>query len=59
MRTLRNIGEISSFDIIVCLQKDRPQTRLSNRIVFQVKFIKPMERVGVRLKLSSDTEAGV
>lgn len=42
-RTLGNLGEVSTLDLVVSLHKDLAKTRLSNRVILQIKLVKPVE----------------
>jgi len=43
--TLRQVSQITSLDVIVCFKEYLTKSGLSDRIVFQVKFVKPVERI--------------
>ena len=45
LRTLGDLGEITTFDVIVALEEDLPQSRLSERVVLEIEFVEAMERV--------------
>lgn len=38
-------------NIIIRLEEDFPQSRLSNRIILQIEFIEPVERILVRMHI--------
>lgn len=42
---LGDLGEITTFDVIVALEEDLPQSRLSERVVLEIEFVEAMERV--------------
>lgn len=50
---LGNFCQVSAVNEIVRLQENRPQTRLSNWVVFQVELVESMERICVRLWMSA------
>ena len=43
--TLSKFGKVASINAIIDLQKDLPKPRFSDRVVLEVEFIKPVERV--------------
>ena len=38
-------------NVVVCFEEDCTQTRLSDRVVFEVEFVETMERVGVSVHI--------
>lgn len=51
-----DFGQISSLDIIIRLEEDFSETRLANRVVFEIEFVKPVE--GVRVCLAKLAKGG-
>lgn len=47
--TKGQLGQIPPLYEVIRLQKDLPQPRLANRVIFQVKLVEALERVLVRV----------
>lgn len=52
-RTLGNLGQVSSINIVIRLEENLSQARLSDGIVLQIELIEPMERVLVGVHVES------
>ena len=51
LHTLRQLGQISSLNIIICLEKNFPQTRFPDGVIFKIELVEPMERVLVGMHI--------
>lgn len=49
--TLSQFCQIPTADMVVRLQKDFPQTRLSDRVVFEVEFVEAVEGILVGMHI--------
>ena len=51
--TLSQFCQIPAANMVVCFQEDFPQTRLSDRVVFEVELVKPVEGILVGMHIQS------
>ena len=51
MLTLSQFCQIPAANMVVCLQEDFPQTRLSDRVIFEVELVKPVEGILVGMHI--------
>lgn len=50
-QTLSQLGQVASLDIIVRFEEDLSKPGLSNGIILQIEFVKPMERILMRMHI--------